>query len=103
MPKEFTLLKIVAVVSCLCRLHKFLIDAGEDSVPRYYSEEDEWALAVGSTLILVVFGFWINRLPRRKSYILAKIPKHASKIARRARQWQKPPSRQNSPWRKIAR
>ena len=50
--REFTLSKIMAVVSCLCRLHNFLIDAEEDSVPRYHSEEDEWALAVGGAVPL---------------------------------------------------
>ena len=52
MPQKFSIKKIMAVVSCLCRLHNFLIDAGEESVPRYHSEEDEWALAVGGAVPL---------------------------------------------------
>ena len=51
MPKNFSITKIVAVVSCLCRLHNFLIDENE-SVPRSHSEEDEWALTVGGAVPL---------------------------------------------------
>ena len=51
MPKKFSITKIVSVVSCLCRLHNFLIDENE-SVPRSHSEEDEWALTVGGAVPL---------------------------------------------------
>ena len=62
MPKEFSIKKIMVVVSCLCRLRNFLIDAGEESVPRHHSEEDEWALAVGGAVPLGTRN-GVRRLP----------------------------------------
>ena len=54
MPKEYTLKKIMAVVSCLCRLHNFLIDDKDDSEPVLFTEEDEWSLAVNGAAPMVV-------------------------------------------------
>ena len=50
MPKNYSLKKIMAVVSALCSLHNFLIDAGEAETPRSHSEEDEWSLAVSGAV-----------------------------------------------------
>ena len=52
MPKNYSIKKIVAIVSCLCRLHNFLIDDKEDHSPVPSSEEDEWNLAVSGAVPL---------------------------------------------------
>ena len=54
MPRKYTLRKIMAVVSCLCRLHNFLIDDKDDLAPVSVTEEDEWSLAVSGAAPLVV-------------------------------------------------
>ena len=46
MPKNYSIKKIMDVVSCLCRLHNFLIDDKEDHSPVPSSEEDKGNLAV---------------------------------------------------------
>ena len=52
MPKNYSIKKIMAVVSCLCRLHNFLIDDKDDAAPVPSSAEDEWNLAVNGAVPL---------------------------------------------------
>ena len=49
---KYSIRKIMAVVSCLCRLHNFLIDDKEDHSPVPSSEEDEWNLTVSGAVPL---------------------------------------------------
>ena len=49
-PKQYTVKKTIAAVCCMCRLHNFLIDAGDESPPASYSEEDEWNLTVNGAV-----------------------------------------------------
>jgi len=50
-PQEYSVAKIIATVSCLCRLHNFLIDVGEDQSPIPVAAEDDWHMAVGGAVI----------------------------------------------------
>ena len=52
MPKKYSIKKIMAIVSCLCRLHNFLIDDKKDHSPVPSSEEDEWNLTVSGAVPL---------------------------------------------------
>ena len=50
MPHEYSIQKIISVVSCLCRLHNFLIEIGDEEAPVELLEEDEWGMAVNGAL-----------------------------------------------------
>ena len=52
-PKEYTLKKVTAVVSCLCRLHNFLINDKNDSAPVPFTKEEEWILVTNGAALMV--------------------------------------------------
>ena len=46
MPKNYSIQKIMSCVSCLCRLHNYLIQVEDGKAPKESHEEDNWNLAV---------------------------------------------------------
>ncbi|KAL7532194.1 hypothetical protein ACHAXR_006360, partial [Thalassiosira sp. AJA248-18] len=49
-PQQYTVKKTMSAVSAMCRLHNFLIDAGDEKCPSSFTEEDEWSLAVNGAV-----------------------------------------------------
>ena len=49
-PRDYSIKKTISVVSCLCRLHNFLIDQKEGNPPDQHIPEDELTLAVGGAV-----------------------------------------------------
>jgi hypothetical protein len=52
-PQQFTMKKVIATVSCLCRLHNFLINC-EDEFPSQHTAEDDLHLNMNGAVPLVL-------------------------------------------------